>query len=145
MSEMKPGSAIDTLEKLFLTLVIGGIAPISCFLSGWWGAYFFAPENQIPVFMLAGLGMGIIIDLLFLGKWVKLAYRIHPFILIAVYLFYSVGIFGFFMGVPVFNMVMGPLAGFYIGRRLGFEKSDSEEKERVINWTGLFTAFVLAA
>ena len=140
---MKPGSAIDTLEKLFLTLVIGGIAPISCFLSGWWGAYFFAPENQIPVFMLAGLGMGIIIDLLFLGKWVKLAYRISPLILITIYLFYSVGVFGFFMGVPVFNIVMGPLAGFYIGRRLGFEKGSFKEQEKIIHWICLFTSFVL--
>jgi hypothetical protein len=140
---MKPGSAIDTLEKLFLTLVIGGIAPIFCFLSGWWGAYLFAPESQIPIFMLAGLGLGILIDLLFLGGWIKLAYRIHPLILMAIYLFYSVGMFGFFMGVPVFNIIMGPLAGFYIGRRLGIEKGGSVEKERIIHWTCLFTSFVL--
>ena len=132
------------LENIFLALVFGGIAPIFFFLAGWWGAYFFDPESQIPVFMLAGLGLGIIIDLLFLGKWIKLAYRIHPIILIAIYLFYSVGIFGFFMGVPVFNIVMGPLAGFYIGRKMGIENINSEEKERIIHWTGLFTSFVLA-
>ena len=140
----KPKLAINKLENIFLALVFGGIAPIFCFLAGWWGAYLLAPESQIPIFMLAGLGLGIIIDLLFLGKWIKLAYRIHHIILIAIYLFYSVGIFGFFMGVPVFNMVMGPLAGFYTGRRLGQEKVNSEEKERAIHWIGLFTAFVLA-
>jgi hypothetical protein len=140
----KPKLTINVLENIFLALVFGGIAPIFFFLAGWWGAYFFDPESQIPVFMLAGLGLGIIIDLLFLGKWIKLAYRIHPIILIAIYLFYSVGIFGFFMGVPVFNIVMGPLAGFYIGRKMGIEKINSEEKERIIHWTGLFTSFVLA-
>lgn len=135
---------MNKLEKIFLALVFGGIAPIFCFLAGWWGAYFFAPESQIPIFMLAGLGLGIIIDLFFLGKWIKLAFRIHPLIFILIYLFYSIGIFGFFMCVPVFNLLMGPLAGFYIGRRLRIENANSEEKERIIHWTGLFTAFVLA-
>jgi hypothetical protein len=140
----KPKLTIIKLENIFLALVFGGIAPIFCFLSGWWGAYFFAPESHIPIFMLAGLGLGIIIDLLFLGKWIKLAYRIHPLILIAIYLFYSVGIFGFFMGVPVFNMVMGPLAGFYLSRRLGQEKVNPEKIEGIIHWTGLFASFILA-
>ena len=144
MTGKKSGSAINKLEIVFLALVFGGLSPIFCFLAGWWGAYFFAPENQIPVFMLAGLELGIIIDLLFLGKWIRAAYRISPLILITIYLFYSVGIFGFFMGVPVFNIIMGPLAGFYIGRRLGIEKGSSEEKERIIHWAGLFTAFILA-
>jgi len=140
----KPGLVIHKPEKIFLGLLLGGIAPIFCFLSGWWGAYFFASESQIPFFMLAGLGLGILIDLLFLGKWIKAAYHIPPVLLVAIYLFYSVGIFGFFMGIPVFNTVLGLLAGFYIGRRLVNAKINSEEKERVIYWTGLFTAFILA-
>ena len=94
--------------------------------------------------MLLGLGVGIIIDLLFLGKWVYAAFQIHPMILIAIYLFYSVGIYGFFMGVPVFNIIMGPLAGFYIGRRLKREKADPEGTKRVIHRTGLLASFVLA-
>jgi hypothetical protein len=94
--------------------------------------------------MLVGLGMGFVIDLLFLGKWVNMAYQIHPILLIAIYLFYSVGIFGFFMGVPVFNSIMGPLAGFYIGRRLKQEKESPIEAKRMIHRTGLFTSFVLA-
>jgi hypothetical protein len=135
---------IGTLEKISLGLILGGIAPIFFLLSGWWGSYFFAPENQIPFYALAGLGLGMIIDFLFLGKWIRAAYQIPPILMIAIYLFYSVGIFGFFMGVPVFNLVMGPVAGIYIGRRLGLEKVANEEKKRIIQWTGLFTAFILA-
>jgi len=140
----KRGLTIHKLEKIFLGFILGAIAPIFCFLSGWWGAYLFAPENQIPIFMLAGLGLGIVIDLLFLSKWVRLAYHIPPIILIAIYLFYSIGIFGFCMGVPVFNIGMGLLAGFYIGRRLGLESMASQEKQRIIHWTGLLASFVLA-
>ena len=102
MTAEKPGLTIHKPEKIFLGLVLGAIAPIFCFLSGWWGAYLFAPENQIPIFMLAGLGLGIAIDLLFLGQWVRLAYQVPPIILIAIYLFYSIGIFGFCMGVEFF-------------------------------------------
>ncbi len=144
MSGKNSGSAINKLENLFLALEFGGIAPIFCFLSGWWGAYLLASENQIPIFALAGLGLGIVIDLLFLGKWVRAAYYVHPLILIAIYLFYSVGIFGFFMGVPVFIIVMGPLAGFYVGRRLSQEKVNVERMNKIIRWTGLFASFVLA-
>jgi hypothetical protein len=135
---------INKLERIIFTLLLGAIPPISFFLAGWWGAYLLAPESQIPIFMLAGLGMGIVIDLLFLGKWVNAAYQTPPILLIAIYLFYSVGIFGFFMGVPVFNSVMGPVAGFYIGRRLKQEKADPKETNRMIYRTGLFASFVLA-
>ncbi len=140
----KIGPAKNKLEKILLALLLGAIAPIFFFIAGWWGAYLLAPESQIPFFMLAGLGMGFVIDLLFLGKWVNAAYQIHPILLIAVYLFYSVGIFGFFMGVPVFNSIMGPLAGFYVGRRLKQEKANPEETDRMIHRTGLFASFVLA-
>ena len=88
--------------------------------------------------------MGIVIDLLFLSKWVNVSYQLNPIFLIAIYLFYSVGIFGFFMGVPVFNSIMGPLAGFYVGRRLKQEKADPKATNRMIHRTGLFTSFVLA-
>jgi hypothetical protein len=135
---------INKLEKIIFTLLLGSIAPISFCLAGWWGAYLLAPENQIPILMLSGLGVGIVIDILFLGKWVNAAYQIHPILLIAIYLFYSVGIFGFFMGVPVFNIVMGPIAGFYIGRRLKQEKANPKETNRMIHQTGLFASFVLA-
>jgi hypothetical protein len=131
-------------ERIIFTFLIGAIAPISLLLTGWWGAYLLAPESQIPIFMLAGMGVGIVIDLLFLGKWVNVAYQLNPIFLIAIYLFYSVGIFGFFMGVPVFNSIMGPLAGFYVGRRLKQEKADPKETKRMIHRTGLFASFVLA-
>jgi hypothetical protein len=38
--------------------------------------------------------------------------------LLLLYAAYSIGIFGFFMGVPVFNVVPGVLAGIYVGRKM---------------------------
>jgi hypothetical protein len=133
---------IDWFEKILLFVILGGIAPIGLFLGGWWGAYLLGPEDLIPLFMLFGLGLGLLVDLLFLRGWIESAYHLHPIVLAAIYLFYSVGTFGFFMGVPVFNILWGPLAGFYTGRRLKLHNSD--QSKTIIHRVSLFTTFVLA-
>ncbi len=134
-------SFIELFEKILLLVVLGGVAPIGLLLCGWWVAFLLGPEDMIPFFALLGLGLGLLVDLLFLQKWIESAYRFHPLILAAIYLFYSVGMFGFFMGVPVFNILWGPLAGFYMGRRLKLQNSD--QIKIIIHWVSLFTAFVL--
>lgn len=129
-------------EKVFLLLVFGGVAPIGFFLCGWWGAYLYAPEKLIPFFALGGLTLGLLLDVLFLRRWLQIAYRFHPVILVAIFLFYSVGTFGFFMGVPLFNALLGPWAGFYTGRRI--KATNPSDRKAIIHRVSLFTAFVLA-
>lgn len=129
-------------EKLFLLLVFGGVTPIGFFLCGWWGAYRYAPETLIPSFALSGLAIGLLLDAFFLRRWLQMAYRFHPIILVAIYLFYSAGMFGFFMGVPLFNTLLGPLAGFYTGRRIS--AANPPNRKRIIHLVSLFTAIVLA-
>lgn len=135
-------SLTDWLEKILLSVVLGGVSPIGFLLCGWWGTYLLGPEDLIPFFALVGLGLGLLVDLLFLRRWIESAYRFHPIVLVAIYLFYSVGMFGFFMGVPVFNTIWGPLAGFYTGRRLKLQNSNPGKT--TIHRVSLFTAFVLA-
>jgi len=137
-------SVFAHVEILFLVALIGAVFPILLFLTGWWGAYFFAPEKEIVYYMLSGLILGLLLDILFLRKWVKFAYQIHPMILVFIYLFYSVGIFGFLMGFPVFNLFMGPLAGFYIGRRLFHAGLNIEQAKKIFALVNLFTTFILA-
>jgi hypothetical protein len=129
-------------EKVLLAGVLGGIAPIGFLLCGWWGSYLVLPEKYILLFALAGLGLGFLLDILFLHKWLGMAYRFHPIILVAIYLFYSVGMFGFFMGVPVFNTILGPLAGYYTGRRI--QVTNPPNKKSIIRWVSVFTSVVLA-
>ena len=129
-------------EKAFLLLVFGGIAPIGFLLCGWWGAFLYAPESLIPYFALGGLAIGLLLDVLFLRRWLQMAYRFHPVTLVAIYLYYSVGMFGFFMGVPLFNTLLGPLAGFYTGRRIRI--TNPADRKAIILRVSLFTAFVLA-
>ena len=132
------------LEILFLFVLIGTVLPILLFLAGWWGAYFFAPEKYIVLYMLSGLILGLLLDIFFLKKWVKSAYQIRLLILVLIYLFYSVGIFGFLMGFPLFNLFMGPLAGFYSGRRLLHAGLNIQQAKKIFALVNLFTAFVLA-
>lgn len=129
-------------EKTLLVGVLGGIAPIAFFLFAWWGSYLLFPEKYIPLFAFTGLVLGLLVDILFLRQWLVMAYRFHPIVLIAIYLFYSIGMFGFFMGVPIFNTILGPLAGYYAGRRI--QATNQASKKSIIHWVSIFTSLVLA-
>ena len=131
------------VETLFLGAVLGGVFPILCFLTGWWSSIFILPEELIKYVTLGGLLVGIIIDVLFLKRWIVQAYKMNLKWLIVIYLFYSAGMFGFFMGVPVFNLLLGLFAGFYMGLRMVEEKKTKAEAETIFRKTGLFTSFVL--
>jgi hypothetical protein len=106
-------------EKFFLYFILGAVAPILCLLIGWWSSIPFVSEPQIKWFALTGLVLGILLDLIFLPSWVKKVYQIPWFVALVIYLFYQVGMFGFFMGVPVFNLFLAFPAGFYVGKRIG--------------------------
>jgi hypothetical protein len=61
----------------------------------------------------------------------------------AVYLFYSVGMFGFFMGVPVFNVILALPAGVFVGRWLAHSGADSTHMQKVARQVAVFTACIL--
>lgn len=124
--------------------IFGGVFPILCFLIGWWGSITFLPESSIKYGALGGLLVGIVIDILFVGKWVVNAYRLNLVWMAVIYIFYSVGLYGFFMGVPVFNFLLGLLAGFYMGLRTLEEQRAPLEAEVIFKKTGIFTSVVLA-
>lgn len=111
-------SNMHRIEIGALGLTIGSIPIIGGFLAGWWLSIPFVPESQIFLWAMLGLGFGGLIDVVFLRSWLRRAYSIAPLVWISIYLFYSVCFFGFFMGVPIFNMVLSVPAGFFVGARL---------------------------
>jgi len=135
---------LQRLETLFLYAVFGAILPLLLLLAGWWGSIPLVAEQQIKYFALGGLLLGLILDLFFLKKWVRAAYRLPLAFLGLAYIFYSVGMFGFFMGVPAFNLSMGLVAGFYMGLRLKQQGMAEADAEPFIHRTALFAAGVLA-
>ena len=132
------------MERLFLMIMIGLVFPILLGLAGWWGSLPFVPENAIIYFALGGFMLGVLVDMVFLRFWTRNALRMPLIWPVLIYLFYSVGMFGFFMGVPAFNVIMGPVGGYYMGMRLRAKISDKDEVEKTAKQTGLFTALILA-
>ena len=137
-------SMLAGIEKLFLSVVTGLVFPILLGVAGWWGSRPFVPESAIVYFALGGFVLGVLIDGIFLGSWVRKALNLPLIWPVLVFLFYSVGMFGFFMGVPAFNVIMGPLGGYYVGMRLRAANTQKDEVDRKAGQAGAFTAFVLA-
>jgi len=130
-----------TLERFVLALMIAPLAPLAGFLGFWWGAYANLPEAWIPFSALAGLTIGILADIFLLKK--LLDRRLSLLFWAVVFLFYTTGTFGFFMGIPVFNAALAIPAGFVIGSRLAAENVDQVRVRKAAQHTAWFTTGVL--
>src|SRR5512144_2866099 len=108
-----------TFERIVFGLILAPLAPLAGFMAGWWAAYTWLPEKWIPVGALAGLCAGIGADVFLLGRLVERARRMNSLFWAVIFLFYSVGVFGFFMGVPVFNALLALPAGFATAAKAG--------------------------
>ena len=113
-------------DRAFGKAILGFPLFMAPFLAGWWTAYALAPgsEAAIEIGMAAGAVMGIAANLLLLKKLSAKFYSLGSWAGICLAGIYTIGIFGFFMGVPVFNPLVGVLAGVYIGRQastLGYD------------------------
>ncbi len=130
------------LERLLLGLILAPLAPLAGLLAGWWGTYILLPEKWIPPVAIAGLLLGILVDAFLLKK--LLDRRPGWLFWAAVHLFYSIGIFGFFMGVPLFNAALAVPAGFVVGGRLAAENAVRPRVWKAAQRTAWFTTGVLA-
>lgn len=131
------------LDYIFLSMIYTPISPILFFMIGWWASLPLVPENQIFIFALTGLALGVIIDVIFLKRVLVFGYGLKMIIMAAIYLFYSAGIFGFFMGVPIFNVLPGIFAAIYIARRASLGKWDNARFRRNLDHTARFAVAVL--
>lgn len=132
------------IERLFLSVIIGLLPPLVLGLAGWWISIPFVKEEQIVYYALGGLFAGILMDLLFLRHWTRKALTASISWPAAVFMIYSISVFGFFMGVPAFNLLLGPVWGYYMGMRLRAKHAEKPDMERTARQSGAFTAGVLA-
>ncbi|MCX6036275.1 MAG: hypothetical protein NTV38_15100 [Chloroflexi bacterium] len=132
------------LERFTLGIILAPLAPLALFLSFWWLSYAILPERWIPYGTLLGLLLGVLADAFLLKKLVERAYRLGTFFWLAVLLFYSMGTFGFFMGVPVFNAALALPAGFVVGGKLAREVADGARIRRVSLQTCTLTTVLMA-
>jgi len=135
---------MSIIEKVLIGIVLGAIFPILGFLAGWWGTFTFLPERLLILTAVVGLLIGILVDVVYLRRWISSAYTIDLKVWMAVYLFYSIGMLGMFMGMPVFNVVLAIPAGLFVGSKLARQRSGDDEVRRMSRNTCVFTTGVLA-
>ena len=132
------------VERCGLALVLGAIPPIIGLLAGWWGTAAVLPERGVAIAALCGLVAGLVVDALFLRRAMAWADAAPYWLWGAVYLFYSIGAFGFLMGVPILVAVLGLPAGILLGGRLARQGATAEQVRGTARHASAFTAAVLA-
>jgi hypothetical protein len=130
-------------ERFALGLLLAPPAPLAGLMGFWFLSYSFFPEKWIPLATLVGFVLGLLADFLFLKKLLNSVHRLSLVFWIAILLFYAGGLFGFFMGVPLFNAALAMPAGFVVGDRLARQKVDSAFVSRAAHCTAWFTTAVL--
>jgi len=134
---------ISRLEMLLYKLIFWGLVPTILFCAGWWSSIGLADNQEIFSIAFAGLGFGILIDVLILKPWLKSLETLKPWVLIFVFAFYSIMVLGFFMGVPLFNVLLGILAGRFMTRVGLYKKFNSAKMNRLIHSTALISTLIL--
>jgi hypothetical protein len=134
---------INRLEMILYKVMFWGVLPTILFLAGWWSSIGLQDNQEIFSIAMGGLGLGILIDALVLKHKLKSLETLKPWVLMSVYVFYSIMVLGFFMGVPVFNLFLGILAGRFMGRVGLFLGHTKDKMNSVIHTTALFVSAVM--
>jgi hypothetical protein len=132
------------LERAILSASIGAVAPVAGMLAGWWGTFEVLPERGVALAAAGGLAAGLFLDAFFLRRAVGRAHSSPLWMWAALYLFYAVGLFGFFMGVPVFIVPLGIPAGIAFAGRLVTAGAPRAAVLREAGRAASFTTAVLA-
>lgn len=132
------------VERWVKALGIGAVPPTIGLLAGWWGTFSFLPESGVAIASGAGFAAGLILDALYLGRWIQRAQDAPLWVWCAVYLVYSVGAFGFFMGVPVFNLLLALPAGMLLAGRMARARASGDQVDRTARSARAFATAVLA-
>lgn len=132
------------VDRWIFGILLGAVAPIFLSLlsiSLW--LYLSRNEDVVWYFVLTAFFTGLIIDIMFLKKWIDRRYNLEIWTLMMIYLFYNIGLYGMFMGFPVLNLVFGIIAGYYFGNRIGNRDYSKEKFKQITNQVSLFTASVM--
>ncbi len=128
-------------RKIFTILIYKTPLPVSLFLLLWWFSNSFLSSLVSLLIGLAGLATGLFLNYV-LVQPVQF-YHIKKRILGLIYLFFSIAFMGFFMGVPIFNLLLGVLAANYLSIRVLSNKRDEKNIMHNLKQGAVFTALVL--
>jgi hypothetical protein len=136
---------MNKLDRIFFDFMFGLVLPIFGFEVAVWLTFVNdSSERTIFISALLTFSAGIVISLLIRFILKPDIFKMPVPVLILVYLFYNVCILGFFMGVPVFNLAAGALAGYYWSKRT-INRNELNNSRRDIQRVSLFASSVTAA
>lgn len=82
-------------------VVLGAITPVSLFLIGWWIPYLVGAIDLVAILAPTGFLLGLIADATLLRNRLDRLYSLSLPLQAAIAGFYTVMIYGFFMGLPI--------------------------------------------
>ena len=134
---------MSKIESLILGIFFGFLPVLFCVAAAGFTNIVFLEEKGIGYWALGGLCVGLIIDVMFVKSWVNRAYQMNSKILAALYIFYSIGVLGFCMGIPILEFPLGMAAGVYIARKMHFTGADEQTREQAFKRMARFCATVM--
>jgi hypothetical protein len=134
---------MSKIESVILGMFFGFMPLVICLA----GTVFFAGivfgTEVLEAWALWSLVPGVVIDIVFLKKWVRNAYQMSSKILAAIYIFYAVIAIGMCMGMPIFHFAMCIAAGIYIARKMHFIGADEQTCRQAFKRMARFCATVM--
>ena len=134
---------VRKIECLILGMFFGFLPVLFCVAAAGFTNIVLLEERGIGYWALGGLCVGLIIDAIFVKRWVRNAYQMSDKVLAALYIFYSIGVLGFCMGIPILEFPLGMAAGAYAARKMYHSKAGPEEFERTVKKVSVFAAVVM--
>jgi len=130
---------IDFLFKILIFLFF----PLLFSLIFWYVSIPFIKEKYIFIFLILGLFVGLFINFFILKKYLKNLYNLDIKFLIIIYLFYNFCIYVFFMGIPIFNLIISFISGLYFSRKCNYLNLKKTDSYRIIKSVSIFTTIFI--
>lgn len=132
-------------DKLFSAVVLGTIAPVTLMLTLWWGSIPFLKERSQTILFLAlsGFILGVLLDCTLLRRFLYRLFELPLSALVTIEIFYSIMVYGFFMGFPVFNIFVGISGGYAAAKHSVLLRTPMVEAVRSTGRINRFSAVLL--
>ncbi len=137
------GKFLRIVEVAVLGTFFGFLPLVVCLVGTVLFAGIVFGKEVLGAWTLWSLLPGVAVDVVFLKKWVRNAYRMNSKILAGIYIFYSIIAVAMGMGVPIFNFALCITGGIYIARKMRFSGADKETRRLAFKRMAGFCAGVM--
>jgi hypothetical protein len=138
---------MKNFDRFASIIIMSILAPVVLMLSFWWSSIPFVRNNNKLIFYLALLGFvtGMILDFTILRRFLLKLFSLPLLPLVAIEIFYSIMVYGFFMGFPVFNSFVGILGSYIVARKCFYEHASQKEAVRNVKYILMISTVILFA